>query len=68
MALGNRKDQSQSSMWVSTQDLVKSSGHPFYQKLNEILKQHDFDPHAESKCANAKEPPGMQQPVRVKSH
>jgi transposase len=38
-------------MWVSTQDLVKSSGHPFYQKLNEILKQHDFDPHAESKCA-----------------
>jgi len=51
MALGNRKDQSQSSMWVSTQDLAKSSGHPFYKKLNEILKQHDFDPHAESKCA-----------------
>jgi transposase len=51
MALGNRKDQSQSSFWVSTQKLVKSSGHPFYQKLNEILKQHDFDTHAESKCA-----------------
>jgi transposase len=38
-------------MWVSTQDLAKSSGHPFYKKLNEILKQHGFDPHAESKCA-----------------
>ena len=51
MALGNRKDQSQSSMWVSTQDLAKASGHPFYQRLNEILKQHGFDTHAESKCA-----------------
>lgn len=51
MALGNRKDQSQHSLWVSTQDLVKTSGHPFYQKLNEILKEHGFDPHAESECA-----------------
>ena len=51
MALGNRKDQSQNSMWISTQDLAKTSGHPFYQKLNEILKKHGFDTHAESKCA-----------------
>jgi transposase len=51
MALGNRKDQSQGSMWISTQDLAKTSGHPFYQKLNELLKEHGFDPHAESKCA-----------------
>ena len=51
MALGNRKDQSQHSMWVSTQHLVQGSGHPFYQRLNEILKEHGFDRHAESKCA-----------------
>jgi len=51
MALGNRKEQSQDSIWVSTRDLPKSSGHPFYQKLNEILKEHGFDTHAESKCA-----------------
>ena len=51
MALGNRKDQSQHTMWISTQDLAKSAGHPFYQKLNEILREHGFDKHAESMCA-----------------
>jgi transposase len=51
MALGNRKDQSQHSLWVSTRDLAKTSGHPFYQKLNEILKEHGFDKHTELSCA-----------------
>lgn len=38
-------------MWVATQDLPRSAGHPFYTRLNEILDQHDFDGFVESLCA-----------------
>jgi transposase len=51
MAMGNRKKKSQPSMWVATQNLAKTAGHPFYCKLNEAFQKHDFDSIAESKCA-----------------
>ena len=37
-------------MWVVTQDLPRSAGHPFYGRLNQILDQHDFDAYVEGLC------------------
>ena len=51
MALGKWGQQKQESMFVATNALVKSPGHPFYEKLNELLSAADFDGFAEAQCA-----------------
>ena len=50
MALGKRKREQQ-GMWVATTDLPRSPGHPFYQKLNEVLGEAKFDGWLEKLCA-----------------
>src|SRR5262245_58585366 len=50
MALGKRKE-TQKSIWVTTSSLPKSPGHPFYRKLNELLREIDFDRKVEAICA-----------------
>jgi transposase len=50
MALGKKK-QVQGKMWVATNHLPKSPGHPFYRKLNELLREIDFDRRLEELCA-----------------
>ena len=48
MAMGNRRrDATQASMGVATQDLPRSAAHPFYTRLNQILHQHAFDEYVE---------------------
>lgn len=37
-------------MWVATQDLPRSAAHPFYQRLNQILDEGDFDRFVEGLC------------------
>jgi transposase len=49
MALGKRKDEQQ-EMWVATTSLPKSPGHVFYQKLNGLLAEAEFDCTVESLC------------------
>ena len=49
MALGKRGVRQQ-EFWVATQDLPKSPGHPFYLKLNGILREADFDRWVEGLC------------------
>lgn len=50
--MGKRKRHAtQGTMWVATQDLPRSAGHPFYARLNQMLDQHDFDGFVESLCA-----------------
>lgn len=49
MAIGKRK-KVQESLWVSTSDLPKSPGHPFYSRLNRILAASGFDPFVEAYC------------------
>jgi transposase len=52
MAMGTRKRHAkQASMWVATQDLPRSAGHPFYARLNQLLDQGDFDGYVEGLCA-----------------
>jgi transposase len=50
MAMGKRKPR-QESLFVSTDRLAPSAGHPFYQKLNGLLAEAGFDRWAESRCA-----------------
>ena len=49
MALGKRKREQQ-GLWVATTELPKSPGHPFYQKLNQLLAQAKFDEWIEQRC------------------
>lgn len=38
MALGRRDVERQSDFWKVTSELPQSPGHPFYEKLNELLR------------------------------
>lgn len=50
MALGKRKREEQ-ELWVATSDLPTSPGHPFYQKLNQLLAESEFDRYVEERSA-----------------
>ena len=50
MALGRRKRERQSELWVPTADLPRGPGHPFYEKLNELLAEAGFDEFVEELC------------------
>jgi transposase len=50
MAMGRRKTK-QESLWVASEDLPRSPGHPFYVRLNAVLDEAGFDPFVESVCA-----------------
>ncbi len=51
MAMGKRAQGKQDGLFVATSALVKSPGHPFYEKLNEVLSAEGFDAFAEARCA-----------------
>jgi transposase len=51
MAMGRRKRERQESLFVSTADLPKSAGHPFYRALNRLLAEAGFDGWVEARCA-----------------
>jgi len=51
MAMGTRKQgESQQEMWVARAALPHSEGHPFYQRLNQLLEEKQFDAFAEGRC------------------
>jgi transposase len=37
-------------MWVATQELPRSAGHPFYSRLNRVLDEAGFDAYVEQAC------------------
>ena len=49
MAMGERK-QRQEALFVMTEGLPKSAGHPFYQRLNALLAEAEFDRWIERRC------------------
>ncbi len=52
MSMGKRSNEPQQhNMWIATQDLPRSASHPFYKRLNQILKQAGFDAFVEGLCA-----------------
>jgi transposase len=51
MAMGKRARDRQPAMWVTTTDLPTAASHPFYRRLNQVLREHGFDDFAEAQCA-----------------
>ena len=52
MAMGTRKQrEKQEGLWIAQTELASAPGHPFYQRLNELLEAERFDEFVESRCA-----------------
>src|SRR5215472_7564414 len=52
MAMGTRKQrEKQEGIWIAHTELAAAPGHPFYQKLNELLEGERFDEFVEGRCA-----------------
>ena len=52
MAMGTRKQRErQEDIWIAHTELASAPGHPFYQRLNELLEGEGFDQFVESRCA-----------------
>ena len=45
MSMRRRSGTKQSSLWVATSELAASPGHPFYERLNAVLREAGFDRH-----------------------
>jgi transposase len=50
MAMGKRKPR-QESLFITTDQLTPSAGHPFYQRLNALLAENGFDDWIQRRCA-----------------
>src|SRR5271165_1851258 len=52
MAMGTRKHRErQEQLWVTHTELATAPGHPFYERLNELLDSQKFDEFVERECA-----------------
>jgi transposase len=52
MSMGRRKDRARTpGLWIATNELPPTGGHPFYQRLNRVLDDHAFDEFVEAQCA-----------------
>ncbi len=49
MAMGKRR-QRQEALFITSEGLMGSPGHPFYRKLNELLAEAEFDRWVERRC------------------
>jgi len=52
MAMGKRPRDRQPTMWVPTTELPTSASHPFYSRLNQLLRDRGFDDFVEARCAS----------------
>jgi transposase len=50
MAMGQRREERQETLFVATDWLPKTAGHPFYQRLNGLLAEAGFDAWIEGRC------------------
>jgi transposase len=46
-----RQREKQEDIWVAHTELASAPGHPFYQRLNELLEAEGFDEFVEGRCA-----------------
>lgn len=45
-----RREEKQQPLWMNADELPRSPGHRFYEKLNELLRETDFDRKVEALC------------------
>src|SRR5439155_1054488 len=52
MAMGTRRQrEKQEGLWIAHTELASAPGHPFYQRLNELLEAEGFDDFVEKRFA-----------------
>jgi transposase len=52
MAMGTRRHrQRQEELWITHAELASTPGHPFYERVNELLDAEKFDEFAEKECS-----------------
>jgi hypothetical protein len=51
MSMGKRKRDRQPTMWVPTTELPTAASHPFYRRLNRLLREYGFDDFVEAQCS-----------------
>lgn len=50
MSMSKHRSQRQCHLWLNSAEIVRSPGHPFYQRLNQVLQEHGFDRFVEGRC------------------
>lgn len=50
MAMGRRQQHRQETMWLATEQLPRTAGHVFYDRVNRILIEQGFDGFVEKAC------------------
>src|SRR2546421_10889273 len=50
--MGKRTRDRQQPMWIATTDLPTAANHPFYRRLNQLLREYGFDDFTEAQCAS----------------
>jgi len=50
MAMGKRKRERQETLWIPKGEIPTPPAHPFYQRLDSVLRQHGFDDFVEQIC------------------
>jgi hypothetical protein len=52
MAMGRRKDRARTPrLWIATNELPVTGGHPFYRRLNQVLDTYRFDEVVDAQSA-----------------
>ena len=51
MSMSRWDSDPQGEIWIPTEQLARSPGHPFYMKLNQVLREEEFDQKIEEICA-----------------
>lgn len=50
MAMGRRRRRTQKPLWIEASSVKRGAGHPFYERLSQLLEQHGFDELVEQEC------------------
>ena len=51
MSMKRRPKAKQAELWIATSDLARTPDHPFYERVNQILAEAEFDRFVEQRCA-----------------
>ena len=51
MSMRRRPKEKQPDLWIATSELARTPGHPFYERLNAVLAEAQFDDFVEERCA-----------------
>jgi len=51
MAASNFDTDAQGELWIACEQIARSPGHPFYARLNQVLRTEGFDRQIEALCA-----------------